>query len=173
MLQATALACGNLAWLSSALKAHPGQPGPIVAYPHSLGGGEQWVSFKVSFTPARSFRPFPPLSKVPFLGKRKPRQQWGGCCAPGTLWPCATERAGSGQPTQCAHRSCRETRAVAGNCAKAAQAGFPHQGQTRPRKRRRIFGRRATNIQCHPRQQALHILKGIVLEGPTHVSVLF
>jgi hypothetical protein len=33
------------------------------------------VAFKVSFTPARSFRPFPPLSKVPFLGKRKPRQQ--------------------------------------------------------------------------------------------------
>ena len=29
----------------------------------------------------------------------------------------ATERAGSGQPTQCVHRSCRETRAVAGNCA--------------------------------------------------------
>jgi hypothetical protein len=49
----------------------------------------------------------------------------GGCCAPGTLWPCATERAGSGQLTQFVHRSCRETRAVAGNCAKAAQAGFP------------------------------------------------
>ena len=96
---------------------------------------------RVHSTPARSFRPFPPLSKVPFLGKRKPRQQWGGCCAPGTLWPCATERAGSGQPTQCAHRSCRETRAVAGNCAKAARAGYPHRGQPRPRRPRRGFGR--------------------------------
>ena len=64
-------------------------------------------------------------------------------------------------------------RCVGAARAKAAQAGFPHQGQTRPRKRRRIFGRRATNIQCHPRQRAMHILKGIVLEGPTHVSVLF
>ncbi len=103
---------------------------------------------QVCFTPARSFRPFPPLSKVPFLGKRKQRQQWGGHCAPGTLWPCATERAGSGQPTQCAHRSCRETRNVAGYCAKAAQAAFPRRGRPRPRNPRHGFGRRSplTNI---------------------------
>ena len=95
------------------------------------------VAFKVSFTNARSFRPFPPSSKVPFWGKRKQSVQCGGRCAPGTLWPCATERAGSGQPTQCAHRSCPETRAVAGNCAKAAQAGFSRRGRPCPRKPRR------------------------------------
>jgi hypothetical protein len=129
------------------------------------------VAFKVSFTPARSFRPFPPLSKVPFLGKRKQSVQCGGRCAPGTLWPCATERAGSGQPTQCAHRSCPETRAVAGNCAKAAQAGFSRRGRPRPRKPRRGFGRRAPKVQRGPRRRPTYSLQGSVPEVPAYVSV--
>ena len=133
------------------------------------------VAFKVSFTrasTARSFRPFPPSSKVPFWGKRKQSVQCGGRCAPGTLWPCATERAGSGQPTQCAHRSCPETRAVAGNCAKAAQAGFSRRGRPRPRKPRRGFGRRAPLVGLGHKSRRTHSLKGIVPEVAAYVSVL-
>jgi hypothetical protein len=51
-----------------------------------------------------------------------------GAVASGTLWLCAAERAGLGQPTQFANRS----RAVGVNRAKAAQAGLPRQGQPRP-----------------------------------------
>ena len=55
--------------------------------------------------------------------------------------------------------------------AKAAQAGFPHRGQPRPRKPRRGFGRRAPKVQRGPRRRPTYSLKGSVPEVPAHVSV--
>jgi hypothetical protein len=55
-------------------------------------------------------------------------------------------------------------RAVAGNCAKAAQAGFSRRGSPRPRKPRRCFGGRSPLVGLGHKSRRTHSLKGIVPE---------